>query len=298
MPRLAALHAGEASRKIVHFAMIAETLNSPAPVTLHAPRRRSGPPAPTISCAPRSRRCVLDPDSTAGRRRLSGRGLRRPTAAPMPPTTSAAPHRRPTDARRQSGGRARPRLSAMFTFAGDKTTARARRASSTRNAINVMRGAGAIGDYLGLPNRRPSTSSTGRWRRPSCGACRQPQPAGRPDRAGHRRRAAASARATAERLLARRRLRRAGRQRRRPRSRAREARARRSLRRRPRARIAHGRHAMRAAVTAAFAVRRARVRRTRHPGRQRRHRLVRADRGDHAGALAQAITTCWPRAIS
>ncbi len=36
-------------------------------------------------------------------------------------------------------------------------------------AVEVMRGAEAIDEYVALPSRRRSTSSTGRSKRPSCG---------------------------------------------------------------------------------------------------------------------------------
>ena len=63
-----------------------------------------------------------------------------------------------------------------FTFAADKTTARLA-GEFYGNAINVMRGAEAH-RRLRRPARaaKPSTSSTGRWRRPSCSACRKPKP--------------------------------------------------------------------------------------------------------------------------
>ena len=59
----------------------------------------------------------------------------------------------------------------MIAWGKDKSESRVT-AEFYNCAIEVMRGAEAIDDYTALPRRRPSTSSTGCSRRPSCGACR------------------------------------------------------------------------------------------------------------------------------
>jgi hypothetical protein len=76
----------------------------------------------------------------------------------------------------------------MITFAKDKATARIA-AEFYVNAINVMRGATAVSRYRGpAPSRRPSTSSTGCSRKPSCSGCRSRSRLTGKHRAGHRRR--------------------------------------------------------------------------------------------------------------
>ena len=61
----------------------------------------------------------------------------------------------------------------MITFAKDKATARIS-GEFYVNAINVMRGASAVSEYQGCPNKRPSTSNTGFWKKPSCSGCPSP----------------------------------------------------------------------------------------------------------------------------
>ena len=67
----------------------------------------------------------------------------------------------------------------MITFAADKATARIA-AEFYINAINVMREPPRSRPIKRCPSRKLSTSSTGRSKKPSCGACRslRPLPAG------------------------------------------------------------------------------------------------------------------------
>ena len=110
--------------------------------------RRWAPPAPTISCAPRSARWWCRPTPTTRR----WTGWSRATARTMPATTSAAgtPTARPCAIPTRWSTWCRG--VGMLTFARDKATARIA-AEFYVNAINVMRGAAGVDRYVGLPEQ-------------------------------------------------------------------------------------------------------------------------------------------------
>ena len=243
----------------------------------------SAPPAPTTSCAPRSSRCCSIPAGWSARARRTWTRRSRPTAPTTPATTSAA--RKPGSPPMRDANPVvvlHPRVG-MFTLAKDKATARIA-SEFYRNAINVMRGAEAVGGYLGLPEQEAFDIEY--WALEEAKLRRMPPPAPLEGRIALITGGAGGiGRATAERLLAdgacvvladidRRR------------ARQRRSRAARRNSARDRVRRAEMDVTDEAAVDRRRGVRGARVRRARHPGRQRRHRLGRADRGDHAGDLA------------
>ena len=152
--------------------------------------RRSAPPAPIISCAPRSGRwwsISIRPIPMSTRRSPAWARRSRTTARAMPPiTTAASMPTRPAMRDPNAVVYLVPGVG-MFTFASDKATARIS-GEFYVNAINVMRGAS---DRLDLC--RPARAGSLRHRilaarGGQAAAHAEAEVAGRQDRAGHRRR--------------------------------------------------------------------------------------------------------------
>ena len=130
--------------------------SSSTPAELRRARARWAPPAPTISCAPRSARscCDFDPAKPdvgrAGRpARRADRRLPRRLRGLLRALQAAG---QPGHARPQRGRSILVPGVGMITFAKDKATARIA-GEFYVNAINVMRGAAGVDRYVGLPEQ-------------------------------------------------------------------------------------------------------------------------------------------------
>ena len=174
MPAIRGLISSD-ERKVGHFddqPAVLEFVNSQR---ARARWPRSAPPAPTISCAPRSARWCSTSIRPAGCRRDARRprrGDRRPIAPTTRPTTSAASTPDSPAMRDPNAVVYLVPGVGMITFAkrqGDG--AHLRRVLRQRHQRDARRLAAST-PMSACPSRRPSTSSTGCSRRPSCSACR------------------------------------------------------------------------------------------------------------------------------